>query len=1401
MSVSYSTDGGESYAGDQIFTLGTSAAEFTYHISATGEHSNVRIRFMLVPGTTNGSRVTIDDVAVFGIVSEPTLFVDPGTLLGFSYPEGDGPSSPQSFSLNGENLDNSDVIIEAPSNFEISETEEGAYGPAITFPAYDGTETDIWVRLTDDLDVDTYAGDISINGGGADGITVAVAGTVWPDYDYTEGFDNFPVTGGSYATDEGTGFSGVAGNTWYYVNARGDIKINDETVTLQNNASAKLYSSISGGITEFSFDYMQAFSTNVNLEVHINGSLAATVTTSGEQNIVKNSGNISVADVQGTFTIEFKQGTSPTGGQVAIDNFAWKQTEPPAIANPVFDTPAGTYFSNQTVFISNYGDYDPTVTVYYTLDGNDPDDESQIYDDGVGIELEDGNGPIALKARAIDGTDESGVTTAAYTFPENVASIAAFRAGDNGTLYRITGEVVVLHRHENRNRHFVRDATGSLTIWDDDDNITSEYSVADGVTGFVGVKAMKNSDALVVLEAASDPGDASDSGLNVDPVTKTIANITLDDTGNLVKIEDVSFGATGTFSTGQNYNISDDSEKATMVFRTDFFDADYIGDPIPETTGTLTVIVGGFGSSPQVTARNREDLDFDEPLADEPTNHVTGVTATANSATAITVTWTDAVPAADGYLIIGAIDECGGLDDPTDGEPQGDGTLVQNVAAGVEAFTFTGLDPNTTYCFKIFPYNGSGATINYKTDEDVPDASATTLEATIPSVVISQVYGGGGNSGALYKNDFIELFNNGLAPVDLTGWSVQYASATGSSWQVTNLESFTLQPGQYYLIEQAAGSGGTADLPTPDAIGTIPMAATNGKVALVSNTTALSGTCPEGPHIIDFVGFGSANCFEGTGATPVLANNIAALRLFGGCLDTDDNAYDFETVSPPIPRNSSTTQVVCPMFWVGEDTDWNDDINWTNAVPDATTDVVLLDGRPHYPFITSAANAKNLLMLEGSSFVDNGNLTLAGNLTMERTMPVGPSYRLISSPVSGMTIYESDWAPTGLADMDFYWFKEDVTESGGTYFPWINIRQSPGVVNPAFDATFVAGKGYLASYDAGGTKAFVGDFNTGDVSINITRTETTIDAIKGWNIIGNPYPSGYSWDGSNYAVLEDNYAYVLNSEGTYDSYATAFFAPNQGFFVRKAAAGTHPFTFMASRRINDGFFAKQGEHTDKLLLSLTNGELADQTTIQAHEGTSFNRDRWDALKLYSLDVDERPQLFTYTSDEVKVAINSIPHIDEEKPITVGARIPADGNYTLSVNEISGRFQSSPLYLLDIAKGEVHNLKESPEYSFQASKGDVPVLFELWFTQPTDVPELPTASLTRMYTYGQTLYMEFGKEATGRSLEVFDISGRRLMHQALGSGTVHTTQLNLQTGVYIVRVTSATETETKRIFVE
>jgi len=191
-----------------------------------------------------------------------------------------------------------------------------------------------------------------------------------------------------------------------------------------------------------------------------------------------------------------------------------------------------------------------------------------------------------------------------------------------------------------------------------------------------------------------------------------------------------------------------------------------------------------------------------------------------------------------------------------------------------------------------------------------PTATPSPSPTTTSGVVISQVFGGGGNSGAPFRNDFIELFNAGPTAVSLAGWSVQYASASASTWSVTNLGAVSLMPGQYYLVQEASGGANGVALPSPDANGSIALAATAGKVALVKTTTALNGACPGDLNIVDLVGYGSSvSCFEDS-AAGAPSNSTAIVRANSGCTDSANNANDFTTLSPN-PRNTVSAVHLC----------------------------------------------------------------------------------------------------------------------------------------------------------------------------------------------------------------------------------------------------------------------------------------------------------------------------------------------------------------------------------------------------------------------------------------------------------------------------------------------------------
>lgn len=167
------------------------------------------------------------------------------------------------------------------------------------------------------------------------------------------------------------------------------------------------------------------------------------------------------------------------------------------------------------------------------------------------------------------------------------------------------------------------------------------------------------------------------------------------------------------------------------------------------------------------------------------------------------------------------------------------------------------------------------------------------------SIVVAEVFAAGGNSGAPYANDYVELVNRGSGAVDLSGWTLQYASASGTTWQATPLAG-SIPAGGRYLVELASGGTNGSALPAPDATGTANLAMTGGKVEVVD-----SGSVTE-----DLVGWGNATGYEGSGPAPALTSTTALARAGGGCTDSDDNAADFAAATPD-PQNSSAAGVSC----------------------------------------------------------------------------------------------------------------------------------------------------------------------------------------------------------------------------------------------------------------------------------------------------------------------------------------------------------------------------------------------------------------------------------------------------------------------------------------------------------
>jgi uncharacterized protein len=271
----------------------------------------------------------------------------------------------------------------------------------------------------------------------------------------------------------------------------------------------------------------------------------------------------------------------------------------------------------------------------------------------------------------------------------------------------------------------------------------------------------------------------------------------------------------------------------------------------------------------------------------------------------------------------------------------------------------------------------------------VATVQTQTARALSQDIVISQVYGGGGNSGATYNADFVELLNRGGAPVSITGWSIQYASATGTGNfggnPVATLNG-VMQPGQYYLVQLAGGAVG-ATLPITDAVGSANLSGTSGKVALVNVNTGLacnggSTACSAAQlaQIVDLVGYGTANFFE-VAAAGTLSATTAAIRNNNGCAETDNNAADF-TVGAPAPRNSASPLNPCAGSPTSTPT-----ATPTNT-PEGPTPTPLPTDTPA-PVCTGSITPIYAIQGSGTSAAITGTVTTRGVVIGDYELPTG----------------------------------------------------------------------------------------------------------------------------------------------------------------------------------------------------------------------------------------------------------------------------------------------------------------------------------------------------------------------------------------------------------------------------
>ena len=615
----------------RLYGWGASASTGTLSIGRTGAESND----LTITGTT---------ISAGG----PVLTTNLTSLSGFSYVEGFGPSGVQTFTLSGENLSGSNVVVEAPTGFQVAGSVIEGFVGSTTLTAYDGATQSFQVRMASGLATGTYSGNITISGGGVESeITVAVSGVVGPSLlavasPYTQNFNEFTgIMGQAVAPSQlplgwtldkenflyrgdftsGTTTGGVYGNGALGIVMTGTAPNTEliATLTLGNGTGStieNLLISYDGLVSRTDVNGTPSWTVKVNGEP-VSG-LAFSTADGSDASLSAYATGLSIEN--GTsFTVSWHTERQGTAAQrkIGFTNVSVQAVDELPLLPPVFSVAAGTYFADQTVFVSNFAEYASSVEVRFTTDGSEPTASSTLYDNTTGIQLTDGAGPITLRAVAIDGAESTDIVTAVYTFPFNLSSISEFRAlgsEDVGTLYRITSTAFFTAGDGFRNTKFFQDVS-RVGIQIDDPNpakITTSYNPGDAVGSLIGT--LEIFEGQHQLRAAVDFGAPISTGATIQPVVRTLSSITAADQSRLIVIGAVEFAAAdgvATFGGGGSVTaITDPSlESGTFRYRNIFGDSNITGSILPQGPQNITGIIQVNSDGLNFAARSLADIE------------------------------------------------------------------------------------------------------------------------------------------------------------------------------------------------------------------------------------------------------------------------------------------------------------------------------------------------------------------------------------------------------------------------------------------------------------------------------------------------------------------------------------------------------------------------------------------------------------------------------------------------------------------------------------------------------------------------------------------------------------------------------------------------------------------------
>ena len=530
----------------------------------------------------------------------------------------------------------------------------------------------------------------------------------------------------------------------------------------------------------------------------------------------------------------------------------------------------------------------------------------------------------------------------------------------------------------------------------------------------------------------------------------------------------------------------------------------------------------------------------------------------------------------------------------------------------------------------------------------------------------------------------------------------------------------------------------------------------------------------------------------------------------GGTLTNMDPATDWVPSTAPIP------------YYTIQDGDWSDYNTWgVGQIPPikdwarvSVNDAVALNQNQ---------TLKGLIIYStGSLTIDAGkNLTMDGNLSnmagtaglVLKADATGMASLIHDNPGVGATV-EQHFSPNA-----WHLVSTPLTSAySGTYigiylYSWSEADSLFTNIVSTLEPVEATHGYYAWASGSAGDVQYEGTLNSGDLPVNwMTYTPQGYSDGDGWNLAGNPYPSGLKWDNTWSQSNVDPTVYVADyaGSGSWISYnyntglgslPNGEIPPTQGFYV-KANAASPSMTIPNSARVHtSNTFYKDGNIEDDIFtikITGTANSYYDQVTFGINNEATDNFDgQFDAYQLKGLE--EAPQIYSY-NQEAKFSVNLFPEFSENKSIPLGIETGTPGEYTLNVENLDYFNQDYDVYLEDKISGSVINLRENPGYTFFTEDGTDEDRFVLHFNSGLSGVESDVAvNDVSIYSFDNKVYIDYQFEETG-DMTVYDISGRVVATHSVSQG-LNEIDPRADRGYYIVKVISRENVKTAKVYLK